>query len=165
MHRLPRTFCRTPLSRRSRSSAAERSLTRRIWAVIFTAWLSITCGIIAARTARGWRAVLAAMIPQVIESHAVKITAQILRVSDLSAAELLERRDSGVLQSVRGNLCIANPPQDQRPKTRIVAIDCRQLGNRVRYRRGEIGLRGKDCDGCRVVIETGHERSISRRRE
>src|SRR3989440_4083933 len=50
--------------------------------------------------ARGWRAVLAAMIPQVIESHAVKITAQILRVSDLSAAELLERRDSGVLQNV-----------------------------------------------------------------
>src|SRR5437762_7982962 len=109
--------------------------------------------------ARGWRAVLAAMIPQVIESHAVKITAQILRVSDLSAAELLERRDSGVLQNVRGNLCIANPPQDQRPKTRIVAIDFRQLGNRVRYRRGEIGLRGKDRDGCRSEEHTSELQS------
>src|SRR5438132_11531797 len=114
--------------------------------------------------ARGWRAVLAAMIPQVIESHAVKITAQILRVREHSAEELLKRTEVGGLQNVRGNLGIANPPQDQGPKTRIVAIDCRQVGNRVRYRRGEIGLRGEDRYGCSVVIDTGHERSISRRR-
>ena len=87
------------------------------------------------------------MIPQVVESHAVEIAAQILGVGDLSAAQLLERRDCGVLKNVRGHIRIANPPQDQRSKAGIVAIDCRQMRNRVRDRRGEIRSRGEDRYG------------------
>src|SRR2546421_7034825 len=113
---------------------------------------------------RHGRPVLAAMISQMIQCHAVEIPAQVLGVGDFSPAEFLECRDSGVLKNVRGQLWIANTPQDQRAKTGIVAIDCRQVGNRVRYRRRDVRCRGHRC-GCRVVVNTNHRSSISRNHE
>ncbi len=113
---------------------------------------------------RQGRPVLAAMISQVIESDAVEVPAHVLRVGDFSPAEFLERRDSGVLKNVRGELRIANTPQDQRAKTGIVAIDCRQVGNRVRYRRRDVRCRGHRC-GCCLVVNTNHRSSIGFNRE
>ena len=113
---------------------------------------------------RHGRPVLAAMISQMIQRHAVEIPAQVLRVGDFSPSEFLECRDSGVLKNVRGELWIANTPQDQRAKTGIVAIDCRQVGNRVRYRRRDVRPRGHRC-GCCLVVNTNHRSSISRNHE
>src|SRR5438874_2837630 len=113
---------------------------------------------------RHGRPVLAAMISQVIQRHAVEIPAQVLRVGDFSPSEFLECRDSGVLKNVRGELWIANTPQDQRAKTGIVAIDCRQVGNRVRYRRRDVRPR-RHRSGCCLVVNTNHRSSISRNHE
>ena len=113
---------------------------------------------------RHGRPVLAAMISQVIQCHAVKIPAHVLRVGDLTPAEFLERRDRGVLKNVRGDLRVANTPQDQRAKTGIVAIDCRQVGNRVRNRGRDVRRRGHRC-GCCLVVNTNHRSSISRNHE
>src|SRR5437762_5242677 len=115
-------------------------------------------------TTRHGRPVLAAMISQMIQRHAVEIPAQVFRVGDFSPSEFLECRDSGVLKNVRGELWIANTPQDQRAKTGIVAIDCRQVGNRVRYRRRDVRPRGHRC-GCCLVVNTNHRSSISRNHE
>src|SRR5580765_4055305 len=96
-----------------------------------------------------------------IQCDAIEIPAHILRVGDFSAAELLERRNRGVLQNVRGHLGIAYPPQDQRAQAGIIAIDCGEVGHRIRYRSRDVRLRGKHPDGCCVVTKTNHELSIS----
>jgi CHAT domain-containing protein/tetratricopeptide (TPR) repeat protein len=110
-------------------------------------------------------AVLAAVISQVVKGYTVEIATQILRVGDLSAAKLLERRDRGVLQNICGHLRIAHPPQDERAKAGIIAIDCGQAGNRVRNGRWSVRLRGEHPDGCCLVINTTHGPSISRGRD
>jgi CHAT domain-containing protein/tetratricopeptide (TPR) repeat protein len=110
-------------------------------------------------------AVLATVISQVVKCHTIEISAQILRVCDFSSTKLLERCDRGVLQNVRGHLRIAHPPQDQRAKAGIVAIHCGQVGNRVRYGRGEVRLWGKHPHGCRLVNNLIHDLSISRDHE
>jgi len=71
----------------------------------------------------------------VIQGDTVEVSAHILGVGDFSVAQLLECGDCGVLQNVGGHLGIAHPPQDQRAQAGIVAIDCSEVGNRVRYRR------------------------------
>src|SRR3989440_7465534 len=113
---------------------------------------------------RDGRPVLAAMISQVIQCHAVEIPAHVLRVGDLSPAEFLERLARGVLKDARGHVRIANTPQDQRAKTGIVAIDCRQVGYRVRNRRRDVRCRGHRC-GCCLVVNTDHRASIGFNRE
>ena len=100
-----------------------------------------------------------------VECHAVEIPTHMLRVGDFSAAELLERRDSGVLQDVGSDLRIPYPPQDQRAQAGIVAIDCSQGGDRVRDWRYDVRLRGKHHCGCCLVVNTNHAASISRNHE
>jgi CHAT domain-containing protein/tetratricopeptide (TPR) repeat protein len=99
-----------------------------------------------------------------VERNAVEISAQLLRVGDLARAKLLECRDRGVLENVGCHLRIAHPAQNQRAKSRIVTIDCRKLGDGVGYRFGGGGLWSEHRHGCCVVINTDHERSISRNR-
>ena len=112
--------------------------------------------------AREGTAVLAAMISQVIERYAVDVAAEILGVRDLSGAQLLERRDRGILQDVRRDLRIAYPPQYECTEAGKVAIDCSQMGNGVRDGLRQIGLRRKHRGRCCLAIETNHELSISR---
>jgi len=99
-----------------------------------------------------------------VECNAVEISAQFLGMGDLTGAKLLKGRDRGVLQNVGCNLRIAYPPQNQRAKSGIVTIDCRELGDGVCYRFGGRGLWSEHRHGCCVVINTDHERSISRKR-
>lgn len=114
--------------------------------------------------ARQRRAVLAVMIAQVVEGHAVEIPAQLFRMSNLSGAQLLESGDRCVLQNVGRDLRIAHAPQNEGAKSRIVAIDCREVGDGVRYGRRAVRLRSQHRYGCCVIINTAHKRSISRNR-
>jgi len=111
------------------------------------------------------RAILSMMVSQVVEGHAVEIPAEVLRVGNFPPAQLLESGYRGVLQNIRRDIRIPHPPQDQRAKTGIVAIDCRERSNWVCYGRGGVRLRGEHRYGCCLVINTAHERSISCRRE
>jgi len=78
-------------------------------------------------------AILAAMVAQVVERDAVEVSAEVLGMGNLSRAQLLERRNGGVLQDVRRDFRIAHPPQYQCTKTGEVTIDCSQVRNGVRY--------------------------------
>jgi CHAT domain-containing protein/tetratricopeptide (TPR) repeat protein len=110
------------------------------------------------------RAVLAVVISQVVEGYTIQISPHPFRVGDLPGAKLFESRDRGVLENVGCDLGIAHPPQNERAKAGKVAIDCRKVGDGVRYGSGRVRLRSEHRYGCCVIINTAHERSISRNR-
>lgn len=83
------------------------------------------------------------MVAQVIQGHTVQIPADVFRMGDFSAAKFLERRDGGVLENVRRDLRIPHASQDQGAQAGIVAIDCRQVRNRIGYWLGDVRFRGK----------------------
>src|SRR5215472_4133280 len=105
------------------------------------------------------------MISQVVERYAIEIPAHILRVGNFPAAELLECCDCCILENVRSHLGIAYPSQDQGAKPGIIAIDCGEVGYRIRHWSRDIRLRGKHPNGCYLVTNTNHDPSISRDRE
>ncbi len=108
------------------------------------------------------RAITPTVVSQMVEGDSIQVPSHALRMSDFAASQFLQRCDGGVLKNIRGDLWIANPPQDQRTQSRVVPIHRGQSRDRIRHRRKYVRFRREHRGGYCVFVDGGHNPSISR---